>query len=166
MERLDRDISLMCLPLLLAVLLACGGGVTTDFECAGRPPVVSGQLIRVHSTLPEDQEIIGSVHVDCTEHHGDDSGLWALLLDNTNCSIQEMKQALRERAASAGGTGLVGLDCDTDYDDSDTKEISCRADVYAPKTTPESPVHVVVSGCPAGARPETGSDAEVPPQEP
>ncbi len=109
--------------------LSCGAVVrpAAVFRGSAEPPVVDAPSVTESPVLSPDHELIGRVGADCTLPGAERAydGEW---LSDVDCSSERLVQALRESAADAGGTLLVGRECNSRRGAYGTS-IRCSADV-------------------------------------
>ena len=118
--------------LLALAVVGCGGlRQATHFD--GRPEarVVEPAEVGEEAALPPGHEALGQLRAECTLREGPRAieGEW---LSDVDCSATRLTQALREGAAEAGGTLLVGRQCYSRQQSSGAVWVVCKADVARP----------------------------------
>ena len=111
--------------------LACAGPrPAVRYDGSEEQSLVKPHEIEVVASLPEGYDVLGDISARCTR---DDSlreldGAW---LSDVDCSERRLRQALREKAADAGGELLVGLSCGS-RPARGAVDVRCKADVARP----------------------------------
>ncbi len=125
----------------IALLLAgCGGAVS--FSGAARAPVTEPASITSSETAPAGTEQLGRAEAECN-NLDPAAKLDGVKLADLACSRALLVAALQDRAASVGGTLLVGTSCFEG-----TRTLECSAQVWAPAPgakpgpAPERPINV------------------------
>jgi hypothetical protein len=119
--------------LILPVFAACGAGAVSysgDSQRALLEPAWLGS----GDEAPADLHRLGRVSAGC-ELAGASGGFEGVRASDLACSPAFLRAALRQRAAKAGGTFLVDLDCDPEGDvlPPVTRRASCDAEVWGPR---------------------------------
>jgi hypothetical protein len=109
--------------------LGCGGGVS--FSGRAQAPVVEPSQLESGDRAPEGQHRLGTVKAHC---QGVDvsEGLESASLSEVSCSVPFLVAALRERAATVGGSFLMEPRCDVANLESPRMEVSCHSELWGP----------------------------------
>jgi hypothetical protein len=139
-------------------VFGCGGGAVS-YSGDSRPRQVEPYRVTAADRAPAGLERIGSLHAGCTRVDARE-GLHDQRLSDVGCSPALVEAVLRDRAASAGGTALIELECDGD------DHVACSAEVWGPReaktavTSEPPPVNFDPRGAAAPLAPGYGSVAE------
>ncbi|HTV22754.1 MAG TPA: hypothetical protein VMG12_28890 [Polyangiaceae bacterium] len=119
--------------LILPVFAACGAGAVSYSGASQRASLEPARL-GFGDRAPADLHQLGHVTAGC-KLADPSGGFEGVRSSDLACSPAFLKAALRERAAKAGGTFLVDLDCDPEGDAMPpvTRRASCSADVWGPR---------------------------------
>lgn len=150
-------------------LLACGAG-GVYFSGKGQPPRVEPAQVASGDRAPAGQRRLGQLTVDCSPVDAAE-GLDGAWLSDVSCSQALLLAALKERAASEGGTFLLDPRCSGEGgsgSSSPSATVRCSAELWGPvdgaafntPPVPERPVNVDPRGPAAPGAPPLGSVAE------
>jgi hypothetical protein len=144
-------------------LFGCAPGVSYSGET--RPQLVPARALASGDRAPAGQERLGRVSASC-ESLAVTGAFAGALLSEVSCSLPLLLAALRDHAASVGGTFLLEPRCDADGG-SPPLELSCEAELWGPVdaagfVAPETPtpINVDALGPAAPGAPAWGSVTE------
>lgn len=112
-----------------AGFLACGASGVT-FSGKRQAPVVDTVQVGLGDRAPAGQRRLGRLAAECTPVDAGE-GLDGVRLSDLSCSRAFLMAALKERAASVGGTFLAELQCVARGKSADAA-LRCSADVFGP----------------------------------
>jgi hypothetical protein len=121
----------------LAVPACAANGVS--YSGASRPRVAHPLQLESGDHGPNGQERLGRLSAACT-HIDVSDGLDSARSSDVSCSNEFLLAALRDRAAAAGGTTLVGTSCDPEVDQGQ-RNLECSAEVWGPS----DPKHAAIA---------------------
>ncbi len=125
--------------------LACGGGVT--YSGQSQPRALEPLRLEAGDRAPAGLHRLGKISAGCSRLDAR-GGLDGALMSDVSCSSALLRAALRDRAASAGGTFLVDEQCDEDDPQATDGNLDCDAEVWGPvagaTASPQEPLPVNV----------------------